>query len=286
MVKKMTRGLCVCLCALLWAGCLPAASRVKAEPQSAQTAEQEKPQAAPSDYTAYLEAHGGEEPSDAQPIILRPSAAETVEGRAAVRLNEGTAALALTFSVPEAGWYRPTVSYCPLSEGASTELITQWTLDGAVPFSEAAAVQLSRVFVNGESRRDGSGNDLRPEQLAVAQWWESPLWDDSGYHAEPFAAPDGCPDGGLSYAAQDTELRCAIARAVCAAAGTEAACVPLAERLRRFCEWVGYDDGTAYIFLLRDTLLPFVYHSARRAEPRPARAPKHGFFAVTRETMS
>lgn len=85
-------------------------------------------------------------------------------------------------------------------------------------------------------------------------------------HAEPFAAPDGCPDGGLSYAAQDTELRCAIARAVCAAAGTEAACVPLAERLRRFCEWVGYDDGTAYIFLLRDTLLPFVYHSARSGE--------------------
>ena len=85
-------------------------------------------------------------------------------------------------------------------------------------------------------------------------------------HAEPFAAPDGCPDGGLSYAAQDTELRCAIARAVRAAAGTEAACVPLAERLRRFCEWVGYDDGTAYIFLLRDTLLPFVYHSARRGE--------------------
>lgn len=105
-------------------------------------------------------------------------------------------------------------------------------------------------------------------------------------HAEPFAAPDGCPDGGLSYAAQDTELRCAIARAVRATAGTEAACVPLAERLRRFCEWVGYDDGTAYIFLLRDTLLPFVYHSAQRAEPRPARAPKHGFFAVTRETMS
>ena len=187
MVKKMTRGLCVCLCALLWAGCLPAAGRVKAEPQSVQAAEQEKPQAAQSDYTAYLEAHGGEKPSDAQPITLRPSVTETVEGRAAARLNEGAAALTLTFSVPEAGWYRPTVSYCPLSEGASTELITQWTLDGVVPFSEAAAVQLSRVFVNGESRRDGSGNDLRPEQLAAADWWESPLWDDSGYHAEPFA---------------------------------------------------------------------------------------------------
>ena len=27
--------------------------------------------------------------------------------------------------------------------------------------------------------------------------------------------------------------------------------------LRRFCEWIGYEEDTAYVFLLRDTLLPY-----------------------------
>ncbi|MBE5866140.1 MAG: hypothetical protein E7292_08005 [Lachnospiraceae bacterium] len=27
-----------------------------------------------------------------------------------------------------------------------------------------------------------------------------------------------------------------------------------------FCEWIGYNEDTAYIFLLRDTLLPYVYY--------------------------
>lgn len=27
-----------------------------------------------------------------------------------------------------------------------------------------------------------------------------------------------------------------------------------------FCEWIGYEEDTAYIFLLRDTLLPYIYY--------------------------
>lgn len=30
--------------------------------------------------------------------------------------------------------------------------------------------------------------------------------------------------------------------------------------LVRFCEWIGYKEDTAYIFLLRDTLLPYIYY--------------------------
>ncbi len=30
--------------------------------------------------------------------------------------------------------------------------------------------------------------------------------------------------------------------------------------LIRFCEWIGYKEDTAYIFLLRDTLLPYIYY--------------------------
>lgn len=33
--------------------------------------------------------------------------------------------------------------------------------------------------------------------------------------------------------------------------------------LTRFCEWIGYEENTAYIFLLRDTLLPYIYYQNR-----------------------
>lgn len=36
--------------------------------------------------------------------------------------------------------------------------------------------------------------------------------------------------------------------------------------LMRFCEWVGYEDNTAYIFLLRDTLLPYIYYQSKNRE--------------------
>ncbi len=30
-----------------------------------------------------------------------------------------------------------------------------------------------------------------------------------------------------------------------------------------FCEWIGYEENTAYIFLLRDTLLPYIYYQSK-----------------------
>lgn len=35
------------------------------------------------------------------------------------------------------------------------------------------------------------------------------------------------------------------------------------KELMRFCEWVGYEENTAYIFLLRDTLLPYIYYQGK-----------------------
>lgn len=32
--------------------------------------------------------------------------------------------------------------------------------------------------------------------------------------------------------------------------------------LIHFCEWIGYEENTAYIFLLRDTLLPYIYYQS------------------------
>ena len=42
---------------------------------------------------------------------------------------------------------------------------------------------------------------------------------------------------------------------------------PFIEELITFCEWLGYEEHTAYIFLLRDTLLPYLYFSHKGRNP-------------------
>lgn len=34
-------------------------------------------------------------------------------------------------------------------------------------------------------------------------------------------------------------------------------------KLVDFCKWIGYEEDTAYIFLLRDTLLPYIYYQSK-----------------------
>ena len=84
-------------------------------------------------------------------------------------------------------------------------------------------------------------------------------------HVESFHSAEMCPDTkGFSYSNRKTELNQAIQQAVCEANTlTEKPLLPFAENLHRFCRWIGYDANTAYIFLLRDTLLPFVYYLGR-----------------------
>lgn len=38
---------------------------------------------------------------------------------------------------------------------------------------------------------------------------------------------------------------------------------PFLEEIYSYCEWVGYKEDTAYVFLLRDALLPFVFFRSR-----------------------
>ena len=86
-------------------------------------------------------------------------------------------------------------------------------------------------------------------------------------HAGPFTAPKTqARTSPLPYSPQEIELRTAISGAMQAAEGAEDLSAPFADRLRQFCRWVGYDEDTAYIFLLRDTLLPFVFYAARGRE--------------------
>lgn len=84
-------------------------------------------------------------------------------------------------------------------------------------------------------------------------------------HAEPFPRMQSfLPGCDIAYGPQRIPLETAI-RQVVAEARTlpEPQGLPCVNELRRFCQWVGYEPGTAYIFLLRDTLLPFVYYQSR-----------------------
>lgn len=81
-------------------------------------------------------------------------------------------------------------------------------------------------------------------------------------HTAPFHPFSNRPGAEiLSYSESETELNQAILNAVNEATDfSPTTILPFTDKLRRFCQWVGYEADTAYIFLLRDTLLPFVYH--------------------------
>ena len=38
---------------------------------------------------------------------------------------------------------------------------------------------------------------------------------------------------------------------------------PFLEEIYRYCEWIGYEEDTAYVFLMRDALLPYVFFRCR-----------------------
>ena len=38
---------------------------------------------------------------------------------------------------------------------------------------------------------------------------------------------------------------------------------PFLEEIHRYCDWIGYEEDTAYVFLLRDALLPYVFFRSR-----------------------
>ena len=41
---------------------------------------------------------------------------------------------------------------------------------------------------------------------------------------------------------------------------------PFLKDIRDYCRWIGYEKDTAYVFLLRDALLPYVYYKKRHGE--------------------
>lgn len=71
----------------------------------------------------------------------------------------------------------------------------------------------------------------------------------------------------VKYELNDTELVTAIKELVKAAGNsTDVSKDAFLPELICFCEWIGYKEDTAYIFLLRDTLLPYIYYQSNDRE--------------------
>lgn len=83
-------------------------------------------------------------------------------------------------------------------------------------------------------------------------------------HAVPFPSAPFPRESAMAYACEELEL-CAVLRSAADQAGmiSKGSQEPFLDELCRFCRFVGYEEDTAYLFLLRDTLLPFVRYQAQ-----------------------
>lgn len=84
-------------------------------------------------------------------------------------------------------------------------------------------------------------------------------------NAEPFKLCQKLVrESDISYGQEEYELEEAIVAIIRKAENTnDTSNDAFLTELIRFCEWIGYEKDTAYIFLLRDTLLPYIYYLKR-----------------------
>ena len=89
-------------------------------------------------------------------------------------------------------------------------------------------------------------------------------------HVPPFPLPGGMPDAA-DYGPRTMELTEALRELTASARESrETSDNAFLPELARFCRWVGYREDTAYVFLLRDTLLPYLYYrEQKRANLHP-----------------
>ena len=106
----------------------------------------------------------------------------------AVSIDEGSKAV-FTVEVPESGLYQIRVMYKTVS-GKDVDMLFSLSVDGALPFSSAAGLTLSRVWQDSdeESFRDEQGNEYRPTQEEVFGWYDAFL-----------SAKDEYLDGGYEF---------------------------------------------------------------------------------------
>lgn len=81
----------------------------------------------------------------------------------------------------------------------------------------------------------------------------------------PFELPNVIKEfENITYSDKAIELELAIDDAMLLAENTfETIQSSIINDIKSFCDWIGYEEEIAYIFLLRDTLLPYIYYKRK-----------------------
>ena len=143
--------------------------------------------------------------------------------------------LTLKFTVDEAGWYEPHITYCALA-GTGGDILFTLLLDGELLYVQMSNLRLSRLWKNAteEFQTDGDGNQFSPEQEEVFDWQTAKLYDSEGFITEPLR---------LALSAGEHELTILL-NSECVKIGTVTLAQP--EELPTYEEYYKQHQGAAY----------------------------------------
>lgn len=90
------------------------------------------------------------------------------------------------FTVGEAGWYEPHITYYAM-EGSGGDILFTMLLDGQPVCAQMSNLRLNRLWKNAieQFQTDSEGNQYSPEQEEVFRWQTSKLYDSEGFIIEP-----------------------------------------------------------------------------------------------------
>lgn len=94
--------------------------------------------------------------------------------------------VSLKFTVKQAGWYEPHITYYALP-GSGGDILFTLLLDGELLCAQMSNLRLSRLWKNvtDEFQTDAEGNQFSPEQEEVFAWQTAKLYDSEGFIIEP-----------------------------------------------------------------------------------------------------
>lgn len=125
---------------------------------------------------------------------------ENIPGGGSAILTGEEALAEFEVDVRESGFYDISLVYYPI-EGKSSEIQRAFFVDGKLPYSELATVELKRIWVTNITEKaedengiltkvwqvDSQGNDVKPRAVEAPEWVESYLYDSNGYVTDPLS---------------------------------------------------------------------------------------------------
>ena len=167
--------------------CLSAFPSVGAENAEAKTKAGLQVSAGKNIYSEYISKNTGAELAEKNITIDAVNYIESIDstlekividGKTALKWTNENGSVVWNFNVEKSALYA--LSYYTL-KGRESPIQLGVKLDGQYPFDEARNIHLSRLFENdGETRRDGIGNEFAPEQKEVFRWQEKRLCNTDG----------------------------------------------------------------------------------------------------------